>query len=157
MRCKSCLREKPESDFYTSNKTKCKECIKASVRENRLAKLEYYREFDRKRGSNPERVSARKAYSQTLEGKQAHARATEKWRVSNALRRKAHNKVNAAVRDGRLKPEPCFVCGDKAQAHHPDYGRPLDVVWLCPEPHKEAHRTTAEILQATGQRDTMHY
>lgn len=157
MRCKACLGEKPESDFYTSNKAKCKECIKASVRENRLAKLEYYRQFDRKRGANPERVAARKAYSQTLEGKLAHARATEKWRVSNALRRKAHNKVNAAVRDGRLKPEPCFVCGNKAVAHHPDYSRPLQVTWLCPEHHKQAHRCAAEIQHLEGSRKTLHF
>ena len=32
--------------------------------------------------------------------------------------------------------------GDKAEAHHEDYSRPLDVVWLCSLHH---HRRHAEI------------
>jgi hypothetical protein len=35
-----------------------------------------------------------------------------------------------------------MVCGtqDRVQAHHEDYSRPLDVVWLCPTHHKARHR-----------------
>ena len=43
MRCKACLRELPLTAFYASNKSRCIECVKASVRENRLAKIAYYR------------------------------------------------------------------------------------------------------------------
>lgn len=157
MRCKFCLQIKQAEDFYISNQTKCKECIKAAVKQNRLDKLDYYRSFDRQRGARPERVAAREAYAKTPEGRIAGAAAKKRWAVANAVRRQAHNKFNAAVRDGRLTPEPCFICGDKAQAHHPDYDRPLDVTWLCPEHHKAAHRAAAEILRAEGQRETMHF
>lgn len=157
MRCKTCLLDKEDGDFYASNKTKCKECIKSAVRRNRLEKLEYYRSYDRQRSSKPERVAAREAYAQTPEGRIAGAAAKKRWIVANTVRRQAHNKVNAAIRDGRLSPEPCFICGDKAQAHHPDYGRPLDVTWLCPEHHKAAHRAAAEILHAAGQRETLRF
>ena len=37
--------------------------------------------------------------------------------------------------------QPCEVCGNaKAQAHHDDYGKPLDVRWLCTTHHAEWHR-----------------
>ena len=42
------------------------------------------------------------------------------------------SQANAAQRRGKLLPENCQMCGaDRAQKHHPDFTRPLDVVWLC--------------------------
>lgn len=32
MLCKSCLIDKDASAFYASNKSKCKECVKAAIR-----------------------------------------------------------------------------------------------------------------------------
>lgn len=48
--------------------------------------------------------------------------------------------VNNAVRSGRLLRQPCEKCGAKAQAHHDDYMKPLEVRWLCPRHHGEHHR-----------------
>jgi hypothetical protein len=49
--------------------------------------------------------------------------------------------VRAAVRRGELKkPSICSWCGDDSQpieAHHPDYNRPLMVVWICRPCHKK--------------------
>lgn len=43
------------------------------------------------------------------------------------------------LRAGKLIEEPCRICGNiKAEAHHEDYSKPLDVVWLCNKHHKEA-------------------
>jgi hypothetical protein len=42
---------------------------------------------------------------------------------------------------GELIREPCLVCGDtKSHAHHEDYTKPLDVVWLCMTHHRFIHR-----------------
>ena len=52
----------------------------------------------------------------------------------------ARNVVNNAVRDGRLQKSCCCKrCGSekKIQAHHGDYAKPLDVVWLCEKCHNE--------------------
>jgi hypothetical protein len=54
-------------------------------------------------------------------------------------KRAAQYAVSNAVRSGKLIPLPCFICGIKAEAHHPDYDQPLSVVWLCPSHHKQAH------------------
>lgn len=158
MQCRSCLMDKQADDFYKSNQTRCKECIKASVRRNRLEKIEYYRAYDRQRSSRPERVSAREAYSQTPEGRLAALRAKKKWEVANSVRRKASHMVNNAIRDGKLQKQPCFICGDpNTHGHHASYDLPLIVTWLCPKHHKEAHRAAAEILYAKGERETLHF
>jgi hypothetical protein len=34
-------------------------------------------------------------------------------------------------------------CESRPQAHHPDYSKPLDVVWLCDDHHKQAHALVA--------------
>lgn len=158
MYCKQCLKDKLSSEFYASNKTRCKECIKASVRQNRLENIEHYRAFDRKRSKNPDRVAARTAYQKTIEGKIAHARATEKWRVSNAIRKNATTKVRRALLSGEIQKHPCFVCGDaNSHGHHPDYDRPLSVVWLCAKHHKEAHKIAANDAYYKGEKSTLHF
>lgn len=140
MRCKMCLQEKRAEDFYASNRARCKECIKASVRQNRLDKLEYYRQFDRQRASQPERVAARLKYQQTTEGRIASSAAKKRWIVANTIRRQAHNKLAAAIKSGRVSPQLCFVCGAEAQAHHSDYENAIGVTWLCPQHHSQLHR-----------------
>jgi hypothetical protein len=126
MRCKACLTEKALSDFYTSNQASCKECVKQRTRENRLQKIDHYRQYDRMRASQPHRRA--NSYMQV-----------KAWREANPTWRKVHAKVASALRNGLLKKQPCWVCGQKAVAHHPDYDRPLDVVWLCQPHHKQAH------------------
>lgn len=70
-------------------------------------------------------------------------RNTAIYRAQFPKRAKANALVNRATREGRLQKQPCFVCGGKALAHHPDYDRPLDVVWLCQIHHKEVHLMAA--------------
>lgn len=128
--CFRCLLLKPLSEFYKhaqmkgGHLNKCIECTKADVRQNRLEKIEHYRQFDRQRASRPDRVAARKAYQKTPEGKMALARAHKKYAVTHAIRRKAQVAVGNAIRDGRLQRQPCFICGAEAHAHHPDYRAP---------------------------------
>ncbi len=53
---------------------------------------------------------------------------------------KAAQAVRDAVRRGQLVRQPCEVCAKpKAQGHHEDYSKPLEVRWLCPTHHREAH------------------
>ncbi len=57
------------------------------------------------------------------------------------LRRNAIASVGTAVRKGKLLRLPCSVCGKtKVQGHHPDYNKPLEVVWLCEKHHRELHK-----------------
>jgi hypothetical protein len=59
-------------------------------------------------------------------------------------RRKSVTRAYAGVylRRGKIERQPCIVCSAFAQMHHPDYSKPLDVVWLCESHHREHHQNT---------------
>jgi len=143
--CRTYKTEKPLMDFYQQTNgnlfRECKECTKVRVRRNRMVKIDYYREFDRRRADLPHRIEARKAYAQTPKGKDALARGSKAWANRNPIKKAASTAVNNAIRDGRLIRQHCEVCGDaNAQAHHDDYSKPLEVRWLCQKHHAEWHK-----------------
>jgi len=131
-------------DFYLSSKgvitTKCKPCTCRDVRANRLVRIDQYREYEKGRAMIPHRVAMREAYQQTPAGKDAVARARRKFKERNPVKRAAQVAVGNALRNGRLTRKPCEKCGARAQAHHDDYSKPLDVRWLCTKHHAEWHK-----------------
>lgn len=144
--CFKCLQTLPLEAFYKHSAmgdrrlNKCKECTKADVKAHRQENLEKVRAYDRLRGGQAHRVAARKEYAKTPEGKAAHARALKKQKELRPKQAHARYAVSNAVRDGKLQKTPCMVCGNpEVEGHHPDYDRPLDVVWLCMVHHKQAH------------------
>lgn len=65
----------------------------------------------------------------------------------------ARRAVTNAIEYGRLVKEPCSVCGEqKVEAHHPDYSKPFEVVWVCKPHHAELDkkRRNDELLKRTG-------
>lgn len=63
------------------------------------------------------------------------------YRQQYRVQCQAYNKVSTAVKCGKLIPLPCVKCGNvKVHAHHPDYSKPLKVIWLCSLHHQELHR-----------------
>lgn len=145
--CFKCAIEKPLSEFYRHSAmaggrlNKCKECTKKDTRDNRNLRLEYYKMYDRARGSLPHRVKARKLYQMTEAGKQKMIASKKKWIKENPQKRTAQNKVNSALKRGTLKKMNCEICGsEKSHAHHDDYSKPLDVRWLCPLHHSLEHK-----------------
>lgn len=67
------------------------------------------------------------------------------WATGDPEQRKAHYAVKKALDKGLItRPNACERCGDpawkwKLQAHHPDYTKPLAVIWLCTPCHVEIH------------------
>ena len=142
--CYKCHCVKPIDQFYPHKQMRdgrlnqCKECSKKSATEHRLANLEKVRQYDRMRASMPHRMAAAK-------------KIQERWNKAHPDRRAANVKLGNAVRDGRVKPWPvCAIhdCSSKPEGHHPDYGTPLQVVWLCAAHHKQAHAMTRKLLEA---------
>lgn len=130
--CKVCLEEKPLSDFYamksmkSGHMSKCKECLKKEIHAARKRNIEHYREYDRNRGSRMSNEDLRRQ----------RARHPE-WV-------KAHRSVRNALRNGTLHKKPCEICGASlVHAHHPDYSKPLEVIWLCPAHHRMIHAQQA--------------
>lgn len=55
----------------------------------------------------------------------------------------AHMAVTKAIRGGSLiRPRYCEDCGKikRLYAHHPDYSKYLDVVWVCAICHSAIHK-----------------
>jgi hypothetical protein len=59
---------------------------------------------------------------------------------------RAHRVVNYWLRKGRLVKTPCADCGttNRLHAHHEDYSKPLDVIWLCAFCHYARHHARQE-------------
>lgn len=135
--CFKCGETKALADFYRhpfmgdGHLGKCKECTKADTRANRAANADYYRAYDMARANLPHRIDKAKLIA-------------ARWREQHPERRAAQIAVGNALRAGRLQPMPCWICGGVAEAHHPDYSSQLDVIWLCPAHHKQAHAMARE-------------
>lgn len=122
--CRECLTRKPTSEFYASSLRVCKACVCLRVSKYRAENIERIREYDRGRG---------------FRGKPT---LTADYKARYPQRRAAQNAINNAIRGKRVLPWPvCAMptCDGKPEAHHPDYSSPLEVVWLCPAHHKQAH------------------
>lgn len=135
--CLTCNTDKPCSDFQLRAASKdglsakCRDCAK---------------EYDRKRAMLPHRVKAREQYQKTEAGREALARARKKFIECNPKKRAAQIAVGNALRDGKINSSPCEVCGNpKAQAHHDDYNKPLEVRWLCTTHHSQWHKENKPI------------
>ena len=128
-RCFKCHEVLPRTEFYKHSQMadgllgKCKTCTKEDSTRRRYSKIEEVRTYDRSR-----KHRSRPNYQR-------------EYRQANPLKYKAHCAVNNAVRDGKLERLPCEVCRTTigVHAHHEDYSKPLDVVWLCAIHHSERH------------------
>lgn len=161
-RCFKCGIEKELTEFYKhpamadGTVNKCKECNKKDVVENRLDKLEYYKEFDRNRKNYQERnikqsKRVRENYATDPEVRKKSLERTRKNRTDNPEKYKARGAVTNAVRLGNLvKPNCCEHCGTsekKIQGHHWSYlpEHWLDVIWLCTSCHGKEHKRLNEL------------
>lgn len=107
---------------------KCKNCVKAMVRENYAKRRPQYHQYEHSRNQTPAR-------------KEMLQREMRRHRAENPDKYRARTAVSNALRDGRLSKKPCQMCGttDRVQAHHHDYSKPLDVEWLCFACHRKDH------------------
>lgn len=137
--CFKCKESKPLSEFYKhfamadGHLNKCKDCNKTDVRKNRQSNIEHYREYDRRRGNRQ-----KKGY-------------TKEYRSKYPNKVRAHRIVRNAISQNKLFKEPCVVCGtdESVVAHHNDYLKPLNVVWMCQAHHVQWHKKNGEGLNGS--------
>ena len=144
--CFKCDKEKPLADFYKhpqmgdGHLNKCKACTRADSAAHRRSPR--FREkvlaYDRKRGNR------------------RTPQDMQNYRKENRKETRARSLVSSAVRCGRLdKPDRCSHCHTvtKIVGHHPNYDKPLEVVWLCHACHNQLHALldTVETKLVCGQ------
>ena len=121
-KCGRCGIIKPVTEFNKSKNTasglrsQCKQCM------------------------TEERIRLKQHYSEWR-----HTPEKKQW---YAEYRRGHNdpvKMAARRLASTLRKQPCAVCGEaKVEAHHHDYSKPLDVIWLCRSCHIKHHISTAK-------------
>ena len=133
--CFKCRQCKPIDSFYRHPRmadghlNKCKSCARMDEFLHRAANPERVAESERKRNAKPAR---------RIKG----VAVAKRWRERHPERVRAHAAVRRAVRSGKLtRPTHCQSCGKPStiHAHHNDYRKPLDVMWLCVRCHAEHH------------------
>jgi hypothetical protein len=119
--CSECYETKPSTDFYKSAINRDGLCGQCKICHNK-------------------KVTQSKKNKKLLSFKQV-APHKKFWLKENKLKTKAHGEVGYAIQTGKLVRQPCERCGteENVVAHHEDYSKPLDVVWLCKRHHKERH------------------
>jgi len=141
-KCFKCNQVLDLSEFYKhpsmldGHLNKCKSCNKKDSEDRRKEKEKDVNWVlsERKR----HREKSRK-YREAGKASKADQEYKNKWAKQNPEKIKAHRIVNSALRSGKIHRHPCFICGNKAQAHHDDYSKPLEVIWVCPKHHAEIH------------------
>lgn len=150
--CIRCQINKPLNEFYSHKEMKdghlnvCKDCVKNRVHKYRLNNIEKIREYDRNRPNRQERLLKNKEYRNLH--KTDYNKCKNKWAKNNRIKTNAHTKLRRAILRGDIiKPKTCAICGSDTilQAHHYDYNKPLDVIFLCDKCHKNEHKKINEI------------
>lgn len=129
--CRVCGEVKPASEFYRHKSTRdrlfaeCKFCWCARTRK-------YRADNDEVRVRDRNRNTLRRSY---------RAAAAQKYAKNSPEKVAAHVMVSRAISKGDLLRQPCQVCGatEFVHAHHEDYSKPLDVIWLCARHHTLTH------------------
>ena len=65
-----------------------------------------------------------------------------RWKKRNRLKVRAWKKVWKAIKRGAMKRNHfCVSCKIKCktEGHHPNYSKPLQVIWLCTKCHRGLH------------------
>lgn len=156
--CTKCGELKPLDEFNKRASAQdgymwhCRECHGAYRRAQYKDNPEYYREYVRKRReANPEKVRAyfnsEKVTKRYQEWRQNNSEKVSGynslWKRANSIKTAAHTAVRKATVSGELvRPVQCSSCSstNRIEAHHEDYSKPLDVVWLCRKCHNKLHR-----------------
>ncbi len=128
--CRKCGIEKPVDGFYPRNKV-CKECTKRRVSE-----------YQKGIGKHVHNKACRD-YNKSEKGRIALNKAKINYLESHRQRQRARWSVKRAIKSGKLfRPNACQKCGCECHpdAHHCDYSKPIEVMWLCKSCHVEWHK-----------------
>lgn len=82
-------------------------------------------------------------YRTTQNGKEVYREIMARQRKTHPNQVNARTILNQAVLSNKVKkPLRCSVCNKKKvlDGHHEDYNKPLEVIWMCRQCHREYHR-----------------
>jgi len=141
--CAKCGLEKSSSEFSRASKSRdglqcyCRPCMKSVGVAWRNENVERSREHQR---SHYQRLVQRDPGYAT--------RVSKAHRLRHPEHARARDGLNNAIKLGlAVRPDGCSRCGLACvpHGHHPDYTKPLEVLWLCVGCHHDEHRRPASV------------
>ncbi|GAG23980.1 unnamed protein product [marine sediment metagenome] len=155
-KCTKCGVEKPIGEFHKDKsygsgfKARCKKCVNACTKEcaaknpglTKLRSDNYYK-------NNKEKINKRASkYRRSPEGRAVMSKINKKRAEEFPKQHKANALIGLEIKRGKVtRPENCTACLKKCkpQAHHHDYDKPLDVIFMCAECHVNWHRNNTPL------------
>ena len=153
-KCFKCGEEKELSEFYKHPQMgdghvgKCKDCNKVDVQKNYRENIVHFKQYDRGRAMLPHRVKSREEYQATPAGKASIRKTRIKWKKNHPRQRSATDAYYNAMKRGDItRPSSCSICSKLCtpQAHHCDYNKPLEVIFMCTTCHAKWHKENAPL------------
>lgn len=152
-KCIKCGMIKDLNSFYKHPQmkdgclNKCKDCcIKESIINS---KKESVKRYNRNRPNKTERNEKNKLRMKKLKIENYEkyneivTKQRKNYRQNHPEKYKATAILNESLRKGEIiKSDFCMFCNKvcNTEAHHQDYSKPLDVIWLCSECHHNLHK-----------------
>jgi hypothetical protein len=169
--CRRCGFEKPIAEFRPQHRV-CRLCQSALRREaywrnpekerqqmRERRRTEGFREYAREyRRRNIEKYRARnRAWFKTELGREQNRRSKAAYRARNLDKISVRNASRRAMKRGEIeRATVCEALGcdrtDRLHAHHSDYSKPHDVVFLCVLHHAAVHHKGQLRLKPGGRR-----
>jgi hypothetical protein len=151
--CKKCKYQKSGRAYFLANKEKCYENASKWAKENRQGINERVKEDYEK---NPNKYLDR-----LRENRKQNKDTLKRYRENNREKINAQNVLRDHVKRGNIiKPSNCSICNSTQwiEAHHADYTKPLEVVWICKKCHVAIHKRLENCVQPErpNSRDVKH-
>jgi len=155
-KCVMCEDYKQLSEFYSEKRSKdgrqskCKKCFLIVTKRWRdKSKDKIKKIHDIYYSKNKDKILLN-----TKEWMLKNKKKCSLWRKEYYLKNKTKNRcrweINGAIKRKKInRPEKCQTCGieSKTEAHHCDYLKPLEVMWLCKKCHSEWHKNNKVIIE----------
>lgn len=79
-------------------------------------------------------------YNKSEKGKTRNIKSYYKRRELQYTKIRCRELARESIKRGKITRLSCEICGDlSTHAHHEDYTKPFEIVWLCRNHHKQLH------------------
>ena len=157
-RCRQCccksVKESKKSPEAIANK---KVYVSEWQKRNRERRLEQSRSWYERNLEKARQMSleATKKYLSTEHGRRKRNARSSLWENKNPEKRRVHDRTMYAVKTGKInRPDQCSKCQKKCipHAHHEDYSKPFNVLWLCSSCHFFHHHKSKHYAERASEK-----
>ena len=143
--CKDC-RKKYAAEHYLLNKDNIKKKTRAYKVKNKQQTKEYAKAYNKKLREEKREELIKYQRNYYKKNKEIILNKNKDYEKKYPEKKRAKDAVQRALKKGIIfRPDICSKCSmpptasSKIEAHHDDYSKPIDVIWLCKSCHQKLH------------------